>query len=365
MTERERIMMVLKGETPDQVPLFLDLGHYFRWKKGGQWNLFRISNRDKELVALHQEVQAGWYMEVGSLSGEYFEDGVTHERYVENNCAIEEYRTPKGVVQMKRRFNETSCSWDVLKHMIETKADLEILLYAIKRKKCKPCLEVWDEIESLGGDGFGMPSVGYTGFGSLISLYAGVENTIYLTADEPELMHEYVDTYNKIQLEALRISLGSRAPHIIFGDNLSSDIQSPSLFNEYSFHQYQTIADMCHEMGKTVSAHIDGRMNHILGVVAKAGVDVGDALTPAPTGDLTPAQIREQCGNMVMMGGVSPDMWGEQASDEAFVEHVKSWLDTRKISARIVQSAGDQVPPGTKISRIKLMREIVNEYGKY
>lgn len=207
--------------------------------------------------------------------------------------------------------------------------------------------------------------MGYTGLGSLISYYMGVENTIFAAYDEPELLHEYVDVFNAKMLEMVDLYCEGPAPHMIFTDNLSSDVQSPELFREYSFDHYRELAARLHAAGKTVSAHVDGRMNRILPVVAEAGIDVADACTPKPTGDLTPAEVRRQAGNMVIMGGVSPRMWLPETGEKEFVAHVREWLDQRKVSPRIVQSAGDQVPPGTKLQRIKLMREIVEEYGGY
>jgi len=126
------------------------------------------------------------------------------------------------------------------------------------------------------------------------------------------------------------------------------------------------IADRLHKAGKTVSAHIDGMLNNIIGIVAKSGIDVADACTPSPTGDLTPVDIRKQAGkDMVLMGGISPCMWLPQTSEKDFIAHVKEWLSLRNISSRLVQSAGDQVPPGTELKRIKLVYDIVEEYGRY
>ncbi len=143
-------------------------------------------------------------------------------------------------------------------------------------------------------------------------------------------------------------------------------MQSPELFRKYSFNHYKKIADHVHKAGKTVSAHLDGMLNNIIGIVAEAGIDVADACTPKPTGDLTPIDIRRQAGNdMVLMGGISPFMWLPETKEKDFITHVREWLDLRKISSRLVQSAGDQVPPGTKLERIKLVYDIVEEYGRY
>ncbi len=68
---------------------------------------------------------------------------------------------------------------------------------------------------------------------------------------------------------------------------------------------------------------------------------------------------------MVLMGGISPSKWLPSTSEKDFIEHVREWLDLRKVSCRLVQSAGDQVPPGTELKRIKLVYDLVEEYGRY
>jgi len=267
---------------------------------------------------------------------------------------------------MIRRWNQTSYSWDIEKLMVENVEDLKILIYATERKKFRPKYVNWQHIEEMSKDaGLGFPSLGYTGLGALISYYMRVENTVYCLYDEPELIRKFIDTHNQKQLELVDLYCKSPAPHMIFSDNLSSDIQSPKLFKEFSFQHYRNIAEKFHKADKTVSAHMDGRLNGLLELVAKAGVDVADAVTPAPTGDLTPMEIRKQSGDMILMGGISPIMWLPVTSEKDFIAHVKEWLELRKINNRLVLSSGDQVPPGTELKRIKLVFDIVEEYGRY
>ena len=80
MTERQRLSKVLSRQKPDKVPWFADLGHWYRAgvrEKNGTY--FSIDNTGKGMIDLHAEVKAGWYIEVGSLHEEYFEDDV-HKR---------------------------------------------------------------------------------------------------------------------------------------------------------------------------------------------------------------------------------------------------------------------------------------------
>ena len=271
MTERERLLKVLKGETPDRVPWFADLGHWFRAESGQQWDLFKINNCTKEIAKLHREVRAGWYVEVGSLHEEYYEDSVVREREIEGDRAVESFHTPLGGIRMERKWNPVSFSWDITKLMVENMNDFKILLCAVERKGFIPKYENWEKIEGIGGDvGLGFPGLGYTGLGSLMSYYMGVQNTIYALYEEPEIMKQYIDTYNKKHLELVDLYCKSPAPHIIFTDNLSGDVQPPDIFREHSFNHYKAIAEHLHKAGKTVSTHIDGMLNGIIGITAEA-----------------------------------------------------------------------------------------------
>lgn len=367
MTERERFFKVLKGETPDRVPWFADLGHWFRAESGQQWDLYNISNCTKEIADLHRATRAGWYIEVGSLHEEYYEDGVVRERELVGDRAVERFRTPVGEILMERKWNPVSFSWDIVKLMVENMKDLKILLYAMKRKKFLSRYENWEMMEKIGGDvGLGFPSLGYTALGSLMSYYMGVENTVYALYENPDITEQYINTYNEKHLELVDLYCKSPAPHLFFTDNLSGDVQPPDIFRKYSFDHYKAIAEHFHRVGKTVSTHIDGMVNGVIGITAEAGIDVADACTPKPTGDLTPLEIRKQAGdNMILMGGISPAMWLPSTSEKNFISHVREWLDLRKINSRLVQSAGDQVPPGTEYKRIKLVYDLVEEFGRY
>jgi len=153
---------------------------------------------------------------------------------------------------------------------------------------------------------------------------------------------------------------------LFFTDNLSSDVQSPDLFKYYSFNYYKALAEHFHIERKTLSTHIDDKINDVIGIAAEAGIDVNGVCTPKPTGDLTPFEIRDQAGdNMILMGGISSAMLLSPMSEKKIISHVTEWLDLKKINSGLIQSASDQVPPVTEYKRIKLVCDIVEEFGWY
>ena len=120
-----------------------------------------------------------------------------------------------------------------------------------------------------------------------------------------------------------------------------------------------------HTAGKFVAVHVDGRLRGALSYLRQCGVDVIDAVTPTPMGDLTPQQCRDEAGEMVLCGGIPATVWLPRTSDEQFEQCVHRWLDLRDSSPRLVIASGDQVPPHAPLDRIKRVRELVDQFGRY
>ena len=90
------------------------------------------------------------------------------------------------------------------------------------------------------------------------------------------------------------------------------------------------------------------------------------AATPIPLGDLTAQQCRDAAGkDFILSGGVSPDLWLPNVDVEVFKKAVLAWLALKKHSTRLIANAGDQAPPGADEERIEIMRDLVDEHGRY
>ena len=150
------------------------------------------------------------------------------------------------------------------------------------------------------------------------------------------------------------------------GDNFSSDIQSPRFFRRWSAPFYQEAFRRIRAAGKFSAVHVDGRLRGLLREFSQIGASCIDAVTPTPSGDLTPEQCRAEAGpDLILSGGVPPGVWLESCTDDEFRKSVLDWLEIRKASPRLIAAAGDQVPPGALEHRIEMMRELVEKYGSY
>lgn len=374
MSERERMLAVYRGETPDRVPFFLDLSHWFYHRHGLLFDLSVVGNLEVErlLFQYHREMGVGYY--VANLSSFYeviFPPDVLATTAKKVTPAGPELvwriETPIGSIERRRRWEETSYSWCVTQWGIRSADDLRVLAYAYRQRRFEPAWERYAPwVEELGDLGVVYMPTGYSAMGHLLSLWMGIENTIFATIDMPGVLHEVVDAINDNQLACVDMVCQSPADVIFMGDNFSGDVQPPYFFKEWSEPYYKEAIRRISEAGKFSAVHIDGNLRGILKAFAGIGASCADAVTPAPMFDLTPEQCRQEAGpHMVLSGGVPPNVWIKEASDEAFRQAVLRWLEIRKLSPRLVAAAGDQVPPGTPEYRIEMMRELVETHGRF
>ena len=373
MTPRERILAVYAGETPDVVPFFLDLSHWFYWKNRLPWDLSgTYTEPERALIDLHRQVGAGFYMpNLGAMYSAAFPDEVraTTEKRDAGGAPEIVWRleTASGAIERARKWEELTYAWGITQWGIRTAEELRVFGEAMAHRTYASDwaqYRAWDEY--VGDDGVVYLSAGYSAMGHLLNYWMGIEQVMYATFDYPEVMEEVVEAVNANNLELIDLLCASPAEIVIMGDNFSSDIQSPGFFATWSRAYYSEAIRRLHGAGKKVAVHIDGKLQGALRMFQEIDADCADAVTPLPLGDLTPEQCRAEAGpDFILSGGVSPELWLPTAPREVFEAKVREWLELKEISPRLIANAGDQVPPGAEEGRIEVMRDLVEESGRY
>ncbi|OGV71032.1 MAG: hypothetical protein A3K19_03095 [Lentisphaerae bacterium RIFOXYB12_FULL_65_16] len=373
MTERERILSVYRGAVPDRVPFMLDLSHWFYHRHHLPWDLSRAyEHPESELIAYHKQAGAGFYLpNLGQFYSTRFAADIEAETVRHEIDGAPELawriRTPLGTIERRRRWEEQTYAWGISQWGVRTPQDLRVFADAMTRRAFTP---EWDKYrawtDAVGDIGVVYLPAGYSALGQLMNYWMGPEQVVYATVDCPELLHNVVDSVNDNNLELIDLLAQSPAEVIIMGDNFSGDLQPPSFFTEWSERYYTEAVRRLHAAGKHVAVHIDGRLRGALRMICDTGADCGDAITPTPMGDLTPAECRTEAGpDFILSGGVSPDLWLPNVPVDVFKAKVLEWLELRHVSPRLIANAGDQVPPSADEDRIRIMCELVEQEGTY
>ena len=373
MSMRERIISVYNGEVPDVVPYMLDLSHWFYHKHKIPWDLSMDYDKpDKELIGYHKKMGVGFYMpNLASFYSVKYRDDVSvdvkKEEINDEKAITWVYSTPYGSIRRSRIWHESTYSWHIRDWGVKTEKDLRILGYIMSSRVFIPN---WDNyrawVDCVGDDGVVYMPFEYSAMGYLLSYWMGPEATTYAIYDWNDTVQEVVDQINRNSMDFVRMLSESPAEIIVMGDNFSSDLQPPKFFNKWSRSFYEQAINCIHGAGKYAAVHIDGKLKGSLGMIRDVGADCADAVTPAPMGDLTPDQCRQEAGvDFILSGGLSPDLWLPSVDIKYFEEAVINWLELKKYGSRFIANAGDQVPPDAEEERIIIMRDLVESYGRY
>ena len=373
MTIRERILAVYRAQTPEVVPFMLDLSHWFYHKHRLPWDLSRsYEEPEYALIDCHKRLGAGFYLpNLGAFYTADYGDEVDAEVIKGSRGGAPEITwrltTPRGSIERKRVWEERSYSWPISAWGVETQADLRVLGDALASRTYHPRWERYQAwADAVGDHGVVYMPAGYSAMGQLLHYWMGVSRVMYAVRDWPEMMHRVVDQINENNLRLIDLLATSPAEVILMGDNFSSDIQPPHFFAEWSRPYYAEAIRRLHAAGKVVAAHIDGKLRGALRMMRETGADCADAVTPTPMGDLSPLECRREAGpDLILSGGVPPDLWLPRADIESFRSAVMAWLDLRRFGPRLIANAGDQVPPGAAQERIELMRDLVEQCARY
>jgi len=368
MKPNERVRAVYRGEQPDQVPLILDLSHWYKKNRNVPFNLAGFSAVEEGLVALHKQIGAVSYCEMGGFYRLSSADpDVRLETSTSGDVFATRISTPLGTIHEERVFNPDTYSYGIRKYLLQSVDDFPIVEHLMERLVCAP---KWDYYrawqETLGDLAFPYAQLPYSGSGYLMARYMGVEQAVYTVLDEPEKVARFVQAVNSCNLRILDAIISGPFETLIISDNYDSNVQTKPFFDAYIRDYYTEVARRLHKVGKYLAVHVDGESRGVLTWLAECGVDCADALTPRPMFSLTPGEMRTAAGPaLILSGGIPATVFGNSGSDQAFIDCVRRWLDTRLASPRLLMAAGDQVPPDAPFHRIAMLPELVAQYGRY
>jgi hypothetical protein len=373
MTLRDRILSVYRGGTPDVVPCMLDLSHWWLHRHHLPWDLSQpLLEPETDLIAYHRAHGVGYYLP--SLPAFYettHTDGVAAEveRSKLDGATELTWRvhTPLGSIARTRLWDERTYSWRIRQWGVRNERDLRVLARALAGRSFAPRWERYEAWrEAVGDTGVVYVSPGYSAIGQLMNLWMGPEETLLAAHDCPDLLAGVVAEINEANLRLIDLLAQSPAEVILLGDNFSTDLQPPHFFARWSRDYYLEAVRRLHAAGKFVAVHLDGRLRGGLRMLADTGADCADAVTPAPMGDLTPQECRDEAGpDFILSGGLPPNLWLPDSPRAQFTAAAEAWLQLRRQSPRLIIAAGDQVPPGADESRIALLPQLVEAQGRY
>lgn len=367
MTPRERVLAILSGKQPDQVPWFGDLDYWANSliKRGLKPEGFIQSD---DYITWHRELGVGFYLQ-GFFPFKEIIENCDVKNWSEGNYRYREIKTPKGTLRECWQWMETSFSEGHQEYLLKSAADLPAYRYMIENIRYEADYDYAEKrVGQIGDQGALLCYTPRSPFMRMLALDAGINTIMMIYMDDPEGFTETIEIMKPKLTEAAEITIASPAEIVMTPENLSAEMVGPNFFDMFMKDIQTKWSDMIKAAGKYSCIHMDGTLKALLREEMSIGLTFIEACTPAPVGDLAMADWPDYTSKSgtIMWGGIPglyfTDKVGDAEFDRFIIEDV---LPVMKSRPQYVLGVADQVPPDGLERRVARVRELVDKHGKY
>lgn len=286
MTRRERIMAVSHKKRADKLPFF------------HQWTHCQTGWAEREC----RDRGMGMFWRRPGYTATIHGVEITEQPVETKGMKVTRrtYKTPVGTVYLDERREPGTGQWhadrswrDVApcwtEHPIKGPEDYKVMKYIVEHTEYAPdYFPVEQAKEWLGEDGVVVDYHIHQPMMTLMLDWIGTRGGRFFIhhAKYPDLVDDLCRAISKSREPLYEIQSKSPADIIWLADNIDGVLVNPRLFEKYLMPEYEKMAQVFHKQGKLFAVHMDGRVGILKDLITKTPIDIIEALTPPPMGDL-------------------------------------------------------------------------------
>lgn len=404
MTQKERILAVLKRQEVDKIPFAPRIDLWYNchkkkgtlpkeyqncsiwdilrevggvvWNKNGKFYLKKMKNL-KIKICFHDELaqRQVFPQYAETLLGDYVSLENTpisfiHDSKIGKQETLIKYTTPVGEVSTKFIHSPLLLEVDIApyqrEYLIKKVADYKVAEYIVENTELVPNYnDILRVQEQIGEEGIVSGRSGYCPMHQIMRYYLGYEKFCYELYDHPKKIEHFLEILTEKDREIMRLAAESPTEFVRSGGNWDSYIISPSFFRKYFAPYFREFSEVLHSKCKILGAHTDGEMKGLLQVFLNSGIDVAEAFTPYPMTDCTLSKARKVWQDKVIIwGGIPTTILSRGTSDRKFEDYMRNLF--KEISPRnnFILGMGDNTPIDAKFERLFQIKEMIDIYGE-
>ena len=401
MNKKERMLMAMRGETPDMLPYVprIDLWYNSNAYRGtlperhqGRthdeisraegWALHKVIPELLEVVDPRENLTRGIGL-YGLKENGYridFSPNVRLEvqktRQGDEEATRVLYHTPKGTVSTMEVINEemrkagVSITW-VKEHGIKRPEDYAIWAYVFENITVTPDYDRYAAWQNrVGDDGVAvmMGSFSASPIHHIQRDFLDATEFFFHYKDHEREMRRLAQAIEGVYDQILKVVGDSPAEVVLWGANYDDMITYPPYFEKEFSPWIRKASDYLAAKGKLVICHCDGENQGLIDLIADSGMHVAEAVCSAPMTKLPIETYYERwckSGKLTIMGGLIQSMLSPATSS---VEDLNTYLDhffkAVAPGSRIILSVADTTPPNADFDRLAMVAERVEKEGR-
>lgn len=359
MTSRQRILAAINGNgTPDRLGWLPELNEGFITKVAEQFGpppaTMDAQTFANKHIGADQLARAVAVREVFGL--------VEVEQCPEAGSTI--WHTPKGDLIQRQQRDEIAKTTYTVQHKIRGPESFAAYHAMLEDQRFEPDYDRAEQtIDQVGDTGLATIDAPATPLMSLIMWEMGIEQTLTAIFEHEAEMAELMQHMHQKNLEYYQIAAAGPGEVIRPMEDTSSMITGPEVYAKYCVGYLNDYARICHEHDKKFIVHMCGHLNRMLEVIKEVNLDGVEAVTPPPTGDVHPANIRDVLGDIVILGGVDPTRYALYDAEQMYRE-VRETLLSMKGDRRFILGH-EEIPVAAKVDTVMAVGRLIAETAEW
>ena len=349
MTNRQRVLAVLKGETPDYIPFTI-----YDWKIPMGFDKRKL--RERGLVMMSRF--PGYKIEYPNCelkTESYTKDGVFYEREI--------VKTPAGEISSLFLPGQTYNVRKQIEFWLKSENDYEPLMFMVKDAVIKPAYEdILAAREALGEDGVAYIWAGYSPLQEIIIHLTGIEQFCYELADRPEMIWALYDSLCQMDRKKYPVLAAAPVEMVEYCANPIASLLGKDLFVDKILPCLNDCADILHSAGKIQAVHVDGDNSIWAEDLAGSAVDIIEAFTPAPDTDMTMSSGRKVFKDKIIWANFPSSL--HLASIDEIKAAARAILDAVSPGERFLLGITEDIPADHWRKSLNAILDVIDEYGK-
>jgi hypothetical protein len=275
----------------------------------------------------------------------------------------ERARTPLGEVSAVRKVDPNyGSSWQV-EFYIKRPQDYRVVEFMINDAVYVPNFDEYLLAEERWGtDGYVFASTGYSPMNHMLYRLMGMERFGLDMYEHPDEFFSLYELLKSKQRDMFALCAASPAHLIQYGGNIHQDVVGRRRFGQYYIPCFNEFADVIHEQGKLSLCHMDAPMDTLAPLLAASRMDVVEAFTPVPDGDMTVQEARETWTDKVLWINFPSSVHLEPP--ETIERETRRVLREAAPGDRFLVGITEDVPENRWRASLSVISETIQEHGK-
>ncbi len=282
MTPKQRMLAVMNGDRPDEIPFVEYVG---------------MIPRGAEEIWRHVDIK-----DVGGLAwvGAWDTDAP--------NCKLESVETEEDgqdVIRSSLVTPKGTLTGVMVRNVVKRKPmvtdikDYHVLLaYLRDLRYTGTTAHIEQVLADLGDQGLPHVKIPRTPYQRLWTEYVSMEDLAIHMQDAPELVDEVMRELGRHVIDAAKVTaMAARETefyHAIICDNITAPMIGPTLFAKWCAPYYNEVSDILAEEGIKLMIHMDGDLKPLWHEIAKCRHAGIDSMSPPPDNDTSVTDAFEQ-----------------------------------------------------------------------